>query len=232
LDTDSVEIGDRLFPVWPKGQEVRPIGHRTIGITTFADASEFHGSLRERILLLENDRRFAARHARAAGGVKIYHLDRWEAPEAELLNARALHMAQLLLGSQTAVIDLCWATVSRRGDYAMPRSHERTAVSIVYCVDPGDEDPMDPLAGKLAIVDPRVDVCCRARKESVTDPLMPRMASGSMLAFPSALVHGVNPYTGQRPRISIAWNIDKDVIPGPPLPKAEADSPAGTRPQR
>lgn len=210
-------IGTREFPVWPKGQTVHPLGHRTIGLTTFGDALAFHPALLSRIRELENDPRFSARHFRAGGGARIYHLDRWESPEAELLNARALHMAQMLLGTDTAVIDLSWATLSRRGDYVLARSHERTAVSLVYCVDSGDEDPMDPLSGKLAIVDPRVEACCPVRNGSVTNPLMPRMTPGTMLAFPSTLTHGVNPYSGDRPCITLAWNIDKDVIPGSPL---------------
>jgi hypothetical protein len=218
LDNDSVMIGTREYPVWPAGQEVRPLGHRTIGLTTFADAAEFHAGLVARINALQGDPRFANRYFRAAGGIKVYHLDRWECPEADLLNARALHVSQLLLGSDAAAIDLSWANVSRHGDYALAQSHERTAVSIVYCVDPGDEDPMDPLSGKLAIVDPRVEVCCPTRKEAMTNPLMPRMGPGTMVAFPSVLVHSVNPYTGTRPRITVAWNIDKDVIPGSPLP--------------
>ena len=101
LDNDSVVIGGREYPVWPAGQEVRPLGHRTIGLTTFADAAEFHPGLVARINALQSDPRFANRYFRAAGGVKIYHLDRWESPEAELPNARALHMSQLLLGSET-----------------------------------------------------------------------------------------------------------------------------------
>ena len=218
MENDSVTIGGRDFPVWPSGQEVRPLGHRTIGLTSFADASGIHPSLIERIHALEGDQRFASRYFRAAGGTKVYHLDRWESPAADLLNARALHMSQLLLGSEMAAIDLSWANVYRHGDYAMAHSHERTAASVVYCVDAGDEDPMDPLSGKLALVDPRVEACCQKRKDSVTNPLMPRMEPGSMIVFPSALVHSVNPYTGHRPRITIAWNIDKDVIPGQALP--------------
>ncbi len=223
MDNDSVVIGTREYPVWPAGQEVRPLGHRTIGLTTFADAAEFHPGLVARINALQSDPRFANRYFRAAGGIKIYHLDRWESPEADLLNARALHASQLLLGSDTAAIDLSWANVSRHGDYALAHSHERTAVSIVYCVDPGDDDPMDPLSGKLAIVDPRVEACCQTRKEAMTNPLMPRMGPGTMVVFPSVLVHSVNPYTGTRPRITVAWNIDKDVIPGSALPRGGAD---------
>lgn len=214
MDTDSVTIGSREFPVWPPGQEVRPLGHRTIGVTTFADSPQFHAALMSRIFAIENDPRFAARYLRSAGGARAHHLELWESPEADLLNARALHMSQMLLGSQTAVIDRCWVTVSRRGDYMLAHSNERTAVTVVYSVDPGEEDPMDPLAGKLAIVDPRVEVCCQQRKDGVTNPLMPKMPPGTMLAFPSAFVHSVNPYTGQRPRVAVTWTIDKDVIPG------------------
>jgi hypothetical protein len=43
------------------------------------------------------------------------------------------------------------------------------------------------------------------------------MPPGTMIAFPSTLVHCVNPYTGDRPCITLSWNIDKDVIPGSPL---------------
>jgi hypothetical protein len=217
LAIDGIVIGTREHPVWPPGQEVRPLGHRTIGLTTFADAAEFHPALVARIRALETDPRFAAHHFRAGGGTKIYHLERWESAEADLLSARALHMSQMLLGSETAVIDLCWATVSRRGDYVLARSHERTAVSVVYCVDAGDDDTADALSGKFAIVDPRVEVCCPSRKDSVTNPLMPRMAPGTMVAFPSALVHCVTPYAGERPFITLAWNVDRDIVPGSPL---------------
>jgi hypothetical protein len=223
VDNDSVVIGQREYAVWPSGQEVRSVGHRTIGVTTFADGPELNPALAARVRALESDVRFAARFYRAAGGVKIHHLDRWESAEAELLNARALHMAQMLLGGETAVIDLSWANLFRRGDYTMAHSNERTAVTIVYCVDPGDDDPMDPLSGKLAIVDPRVEVCCAVRKDSVTNPLMPRMAPGTMLAFPSALVHCTNPYSGERPCITLTWTIDKDVIPGSPVPPPGGD---------
>jgi hypothetical protein len=223
VDSDSVVIGQREYAVWPAGQEVRSVGHRTIGVTTFADAPLIHPALVSCVRALETDVRFAARFYRASGGVKIYHLDRWESAEADLLNARALHMVQMLLGSEMAVIDLSWANVSRRGDYALAHSNERTAVTIVYCIDPGDDDPMDPLSGKLAIVDSRVEVCCPVRKDSVTNPLMPRMVPGTMLAFPSALVHCVNPYSGERPCITLTWTIDKDVIPGSPLPTSGGD---------
>jgi hypothetical protein len=66
-------------------------------------------------------------------------------------------------------------------------------------------------------VDPRVDACCGIRPGSVTTPQLPLMAPGTMILFPSPFVHCVNPYRGRRPRITLAWNIDRDVIPGSPL---------------
>jgi hypothetical protein len=35
-----------------------------------------------------------------------------------------------------------------------------------------------------------------------------------MLVFPSQLVHLVNPYTGDSPRITLAWNINLVALPG------------------
>lgn len=37
--------------------------------------------------------------------------------------------------------------------------------------------------------------------------------AGLMVLFPRYLVHGVNPYFGERPRISIAFNPMKDPYP-------------------
>jgi hypothetical protein len=31
-------------------------------------------------------------------------------------------------------------------------------------------------------------------------------------------VHTVNPYSGTRPRITLSWNINRNALPGSPLP--------------
>jgi len=51
----------------------------------------------------------------------------------------------------------------------------------------------------------------------MTAPFQPGMTAGTMIIFPSQLVHAVNPYTGKRPRITLSWNINKNALPGPPL---------------
>lgn len=52
----------------------------------------------------------------------------------------------------------------------------------------------------------------------MTTPFFPGMVAGTMLIFPSQLVHTVNPYAGMRPRITLSWNINKNLLPGTPLP--------------
>lgn len=214
---DTVRIGPSEIPVWPADQRVRTAIHPEILITFFADAETIRAGLVARIHELERDRRFASGHVPAYGGTKVYHLDRWDCPEAELLDARALAFSQHLLKSDSAVIDLSWANVYRNGDYSLPHSHERTAASIVYSVDPGDGDVTDRYAGQLMFIDPRVEACCGIRSGSVTTPQLPLMPPGTMILFPSPFVHCVNPYRGRRPRITLAWNIDRDMIPGSPL---------------
>src|SRR6202008_3475043 len=107
-------------------------------VTFFADAAAIHAGLIARIHELERDRTLASRPVPSFGGTKVYHLDRWDSAEADLLNARALAFSQKLIKSEGALIDLSWANVYRRGDYAMPHSHERRMASLVYSVDAGD----------------------------------------------------------------------------------------------
>lgn len=216
-DAETVRIGSAELLVWPAGQRVQCAIHPEIFITCFADADAVRGGLVARIHALERDRRFASRPVPAFGGTKVYHLDRWDCAEADLLDARALALSQHLLGDDGAAIDLSWANVYRDGDYSLPHSHERTAASVVYSVDPGDAAPGDSYGGQLMFVDPRIDACCGIRRGSVTTPQLPLMPAGTMILFPSPFVHCVNPYRGRRPRITLAWNIDRDVIPGSPL---------------
>lgn len=213
LANDTVRIGNRDIAVWPRGQQIYPVGHRTIGLTTFADAAEINPRLVAKLPEIAMDPRFAGLQVRATGGHRLNHLERWETPEAELLNARALAMGQQLLGSETAIIDRAWANLFRRGDYIMPGSTDRGGALVVYCLEAGDDDPLDLFAGKLVIADARLEVCCPKRRDLVTNPLLPRLEAGSMLAFPSSVVHSVNAYAGERPRVLLFWSIDKEIIP-------------------
>src|SRR5690606_33615827 len=109
----------------------------------------------------------------------------------------------------------------RRGDYAMAHSHERAVASIVYFVDLGDAPAHDPLAGRFAFVDPRIKLCAGKETPRVIAPLLPKLVAGDMLLFPAAMVHSVNPYGGARPRITLAWNMGREAVPGEALPFAD-----------
>ena len=85
---------------------------------------------------------------------------------------------------------------------------------MLYCIDPGDEDPFCEMSGKFAFIDPRLDLCCRNEEGHMTTPFYPEVAAGSMLIFPGRLVHHVAAYAGTRPRITMVWNINTAQLSG------------------
>lgn len=214
----SIDLGDRPIAVWPEGQKTVTRGDPTISAAHFADAETYHPRLIAAVLAAAEDERRLRRYFAASGGTKIYHLEDWGVPELDLVCARARELFKRVLRHDTAVVDLSWANIYRRGDYAMAHSHERAVASIVYFLDLGDETPRDPLSGRFAFVDPRLKHCAREQSPRVIQPLLPRLLAGDMLIWPAAMVHSVNPYLGKRPRITLAWNLGPDAVPGKALP--------------
>lgn len=223
MNSGTIQLGMKPVAIWPDGLESEICGDPTIRKATFTDIQEYHPRLIARILELEENQRLRGRQSRGAGGTRINSPGQWLGPEAELITARATALFQKVLECDRAAIDASWANVYRTGDYCMPLSHSRSTASVVYCLDAGDEDPEDPHGGHLCFVDPRLPNCCREQDGCVTAPFYPGMATGSMLIFPSQLVHVVNPYLGKRPRITLSWNINKDAVTAsPPLMAAES----------
>ena len=218
MPDEAIVCGERPIEVWPEGQRVSGRGaDRTIVGTQFADFEAYHPRLIATILELENDPEFATEQGRAVGGQKVYHLEKWGSPEADLVNARAVALFRHAQRCDEAVVDMSWANVYRAGDYSMPHSHPRATASVVYCLDPGDDDRADEWSGQLCFVDPRYSACCQVEKGYMTNPITPRLGAGGMVIFPSKLVHCVNPYRGERPRITLAWNINTSAVSGSPL---------------
>lgn len=207
--------------VWPAGQKLQARGEdRTLFLTRFDDAERYRAALVARVLELAQGSPFARQYIRAFGGVKVERPAAWGSPEATLIEARARTMLQKGFGIAAEAPFESWANVYRRGDYSMPHSHPRAAASLVYVLDPGDPDPEDPLSGQFAVLDPRYRDCCQDQPSYLTNPIMPKLLAGSMLLFPGWLVHGVNPYTGTRPRITLTWNFagaeGASKVPPPP----------------
>jgi uncharacterized protein (TIGR02466 family) len=101
-----------------------------------------------------------------------------------------------------------WANVNENGDYNRSHSHPNNHWSGVYYVDTGEPDPEVVPNGAIEFIDPRpaADVFeFPGAFLPATWTLQPE--SGTMLMFPSWLRHGVLPYFGKGPRISIAFNL-------------------------
>ena len=186
--------------------------------TQFTDTDLYHPRLKRVILEKEQQASGDKRYWRSGGGTKLYHPDRWGCAEATLVHERALEFFRRALKRATAVADVTWANVSRDGDYSIPHSHHRATASLVYFLDPGDADAGDPYAGRFSIVDPRLARCCSVQEGCLTNVLYPDMTPGALIMFPGAVVHAVNPYRGERPRITLAWNINETAIEGSPFP--------------
>jgi len=217
-DRQTVQIGGQAVTVWPGQQKITRLPGSLVLMTRFEDAPQFHPELVRTMLELEQQARFTADYARGGCGVKIFHLDRWQCPEADLVHRRALAFFSKVFRSDTAVADVSMANIFRNGDYCMPHSHIRARASLVYSVTTGDPDPAHERSGQLCIVDPRMEACCGDEAGHMTTPMVPNMKPGTLLMFPSEVMHCVTPYTGQSPRITLAWNIDSRALPGDAIP--------------
>jgi len=217
MDEQTIELGSRPIPIWPRGQTVTALFGDIIWMTKFADADAYHTGLTAKILEEEVRQNSAEKRGmRIQGGSKIHYVDTWDCPEAALIDARARALYRRALKQDNAVVDLSWANIYRQWDYVMPHCHLRATASVVYVLDGGDEDPQDPSAGKFCFVDPRLEICCREQAEFMTTPWFPELVPGSMILFPSQVLHFVTAYKGERPRITLAWNIASQTVPGSP----------------
>jgi len=199
--TNGVELS-----VWPKSQTVFPLSETPkMFQTRFADCEQYHPELIKRLLDLEHKSAFT--HRMPIGGSKIRDVRAWGCPAAELVHQRAIAFFSLLMNKPDPTVDLGWANISRKGEYLSPHSHDKSVGSVVYIVDPGDPDPTNPLSGRLSFADPRIAGCCVREEGCVTMEVSPSLEPGTMVIFPSQMVHFVHTYTGERPRITIAWNL-------------------------
>lgn len=99
-----------------------------------------------------------------------------------------------------------WANVNRRGHYNMVHCHPDATWSCVYYVDSGDVDPNNDKSGVITLLSPNAASGVSFFTETVGNKFNVWPESGLMLVFPSYLTHMVHPYTGERPRVSIALN--------------------------
>jgi len=194
----TLRVGTAELQVWPDGQTVEPMSAPLMAITTFKEWEL-------RVTLF-----------RGGCGTKVRKVPHWRTPAAQLIHGRALMLAHRTLSRRPVFTDDTWGSIYHDGDHCMPHSHLRSDVSVVYMLDTGDEDPDEKIAARLCFADPRIDACCPDEPGRVTRHVMPVMTPGTMLIFSSDYLHSVNPYRGQRPRITLSWNITLQRLPGRP----------------
>lgn len=102
-----------------------------------------------------------------------------------------------------------WANINYRGDWNAPHEHLPCTWSGVFYADAGEYQegaPENDLDGQLLFFDPLP--LGQEWKRPPVSGYKPR--TGTMLLFPSFLTHMVAPYHGEKPRISIAFNMVVD----------------------
>jgi uncharacterized protein (TIGR02466 family) len=187
----------------------------------WSDGPELNAELRERIL----------EHARRHPGKELTNIGGWHSETGALefcgtAGERLIrHMREM---TEEATLRLfaefsqpprqiswtlsAWANVNRRGDYNQMHTHPGATWSGVYYVDHGESAP-DAEGTAIRLSDP-----CPPRTNiffpelSASDVLFPP-EPGLMILFPSYVPHAVLPHRGDRPRISVAFNVRKEPFP-------------------
>ena len=105
-----------------------------------------------------------------------------------------------------------WANVNRDGDFNQGHIHPGATWSGVYYVDAGAPSADRNDNGVLALAHPGAAAAMVFFPEITPHRHVIVPQSGLMVLFPSYLSHQVYPYWGDRPRISIAYNIKREKI--------------------
>lgn len=211
-----VRVGSADLPMWPEGQRIEALSAPLMASAHFDDHPLYHSELTATILEMERNPAWRDWIFKGGCGMKVRRPDRWGHAAADLIHGRALHFAHRVLSQHDVYADDCWASVYRDGQYCLPHSHLRSNVSIVYLLDEGDSDPDDPMAGRLIFADPRIPYCCPHEPGRVTGLLAPDLKPGTMIVFASDYVHTVGPYHGERPRMTMSWNVTIERLAGDP----------------
>ena len=216
---DSVTIGVHTLPVWPKGQKVQKWFDTDVLVTQFADNEIYAPALRSTVLERSTDPTLAHQFEQrlGVGSAKVYDIDKWPIAAASLIHARALAFFRLATNSKSVVADLSWASVYHDGDFCLPHSHPRTLISVLYVIDLGES--AGGTNGAFCFADPRLASCCREEVGYMSTPCAPIFEPGLMVLFPGKAVHFVSPYHGDRPRLTMSWNLNKVAQKGSPLPE-------------
>lgn len=99
----------------------------------------------------------------------------------------------------------CWANVIRDGGYNKIHNHPGAVWSGCYYVCMGEPEPQPDFNGWIEFQDPRPGNIHGGKERINPEP-------GLLLMWPGWLNHFVNPFKGSGDRISIAFNLEAEVV--------------------
>jgi uncharacterized protein (TIGR02466 family) len=105
-----------------------------------------------------------------------------------------------------------WANVNRPGDFNVMHTHPGATWSGVYYVDHGESKP-DAEGTAIGLSDPNSARANLFFPDLSSSNVLFKPEPGLMILFPSYVPHAVPPHRGDRPRISIAFNVRKEPFP-------------------
>ncbi len=147
------------------------------------------------------------------------NLETWQHPEIEILSQRIIQLVQEYVARLSGQYDerlttgwkiRAWANVNQKGHFNRTHDHlgRYSFFSGVYYVDAGDIDEHGNANGRTIFEDwtyvatPMLDNPDIYKRDF---KMIPR--NGRMLLFPASLMHSVETYDGDKPRITIAFNL-------------------------
>lgn len=194
-------------------------------ISRLADAAALNDGLRHRILAKRKEHPGISR-SNTLGWHSDTDMLKWGGEEAVTLLRHFVALADLQTvdGGQKAEAPPrfawgfeMWANVSPPNASNQSHAHPGALWSAVYYVDDGYQGSADrALGGELVLYDPRFPMNAMyapdfrlrdSRGQVQTGEQGFRPAAGTMVAFPSWLMHSVQPYRGHAERISVAINL-------------------------
>jgi uncharacterized protein (TIGR02466 family) len=106
-----------------------------------------------------------------------------------------------------------WANVNRRGHYNNSHTHPKATWSGVYYVDNGQSNAAAAAGTSIDLADPNPARASVFFPDLVSPSFRFRSLPGLMILFPRYVPHAVPPRQGDRPRISIAFNMREEPFP-------------------
>lgn len=212
-DRDKLEMDDQVAGATLENLFPSPLMHFDW------PASESLNERLRQILLEVCARRPGVVKTNRGGWQSDTNLETWEYPEIEMLKDRIIQLAREYVARILGERDprhaagwsiRAWANINQKGHFNRSHDHlgRNSFFSGVYYVDVGDIDEHGRGDGRTVFED-RTYVATSVLGDRGLQQRDVKMLpkNGRMLLFPASLMHRVESYTGDRPRITIAFNL-------------------------